>query len=82
MSTQEQERGSASELTQLLGMPHSYKRGNNPAGENARYYCNFCGLELYGDQVGYVAAGAIYANGEPPPCPQCGEENSVDRDDT
>jgi len=52
----------------------------NFAGENAYYHCDSCGLELNGDEVGSVAAGRSYANGEFAPCPKCGYENSIDRD--
>nr|CAS02725.1 putative integron gene cassette protein [uncultured bacterium] len=65
----------------MLDMKHAYKPGNNPAGEQAYYYCHHCGLELHGDDVGYMAAGSNYANGEFAPCPRCCEENSVHRDD-
>lgn len=53
----------------------------NFAGDNARYYCHSCGLELDGAEVGEVAAGSNYANGEFAPCPECGKANSIDRDD-
>ncbi len=56
--------------------------GSNPAGKNAYYYCDHCGLELHGEDVCYVAAGNEYANGEHSPCPRCGEENAVERDST
>lgn len=63
----------------LASLPYAYKRGNNPSDESASYYCHECGLELCGDEVGFVAAGPEYANGEWARCPQCGEENSVNR---
>lgn len=53
----------------------------NYAGENAYYYCHYCGIELFSEEVGDVVAGTIYANGEFAPCPECGKENSIDRDD-
>ncbi len=53
----------------------------NFAGENAYYSCDYCGLEIIGEEVGDVEAGRNCANGEFAPCPTCGEENSVDRDD-
>lgn len=53
----------------------------NFAGEKAYYACVGCGLELLGDEVGDVAAGDNYANGEFAPCPKCGVLNSIDRDD-
>ena len=53
----------------------------NFAGENARYCCGHCGLELNGEEVGEVAAGDNKANGEFAPCPNCKAENSIDRDD-
>jgi predicted RNA-binding Zn-ribbon protein involved in translation (DUF1610 family) len=52
----------------------------NFAGDDAYYHCNSCGLELNGEEVGEVAAGSNYANGEFAPCPECGKENSIDRD--
>lgn len=61
-------------------LPYAYPCGNNPAGDGATYYCHRCGLELQGRDVGFVAAGTEYANGEHSPCPKCGEENAVDRD--
>jgi len=59
---------------------YAYKRGTNPAGPRAYYYCHHCGIELHGDEIGFVAAGPSYANGEHGRCPSCGEENAVDRD--
>ena len=53
----------------------------NFAGEDAYYSCHSCGYELAGEEVGEVAAGRNCANGEFAPCPACGEENSIDRDD-
>ncbi len=53
----------------------------NFAGEDAHYYCDKCGIELNGEEVGNVGAGRFYANGEFAPCPVCGGENSIDRDD-
>ena len=66
---------------QLREMKFSYTLGNNPAGENAYYHCSYCDLELHGDAIGYVGAGSMYANGEHAPCPSCGEENSIERDE-
>jgi hypothetical protein len=60
---------------------YAYARGTNPAGKNAYYYCHHCGIELYGEEIGYVAAGTNYANGEHSKCPSCGEENFVERDE-
>jgi hypothetical protein len=65
----------------LRNMPYAYKPGNNPAGENACYHCGDCGLELLGGQVGFVAAGTNYANGEHSACPCCGKEHAVFRDE-
>jgi hypothetical protein len=67
-------------MKNLASLPHAYTRGNNPAGSKAYYSCGDCGIELYGEEVGFVAAGPSYANGERCRCPRCGEENSVDRD--
>jgi len=67
--------------TELAGMKHSCRSGTNPAGPEARFSCSHCGLELFGDEIGYVAAGTNYANGEFAPCPKCGEEGSIERDD-
>ena len=53
----------------------------NFAGENARYYCDYCELELNGEEVGEVAAGENNVEGEVVPCPKCHQENSIDRDD-
>jgi len=58
--------------------------GNNMinfAGENAYYYCHYCGIELTGEEVGQIVAGDNYNNGEFAPCPECNNENSIDRDD-
>jgi len=60
---------------------YAYARGTNPAGKNAYYYCHHCGIELHGEEIGYVAAGTNYANGEHAKCPSCGEENFVERDE-
>lgn len=60
-------------------MPFAYKPGNNPADKSAYYYCHECGIELHGEDVGYIAAGPQYADGEWARCPMCGEENSVYR---
>jgi hypothetical protein len=60
---------------------HAYTPGNNPAGPNANYYCHHCDLDIDGEEVGFVAAGTNYANGEHSPCPRCGEENFVERDE-
>lgn len=65
----------------LATMIYAYKNGPYPSGPNAYYYCETCGLELNGDDVGFVAAGDIYTNGEFAPCPQCGNEHSIERDD-
>lgn len=64
------------------GYPYGYfYEGGNYAGPNAYYQCSYCDLNLIGDEVSMVAAGSNYANGEHAPCPRCGEENEVDRDD-
>lgn len=52
----------------------------NTAGDSACYRCATCGLELLGEDVGEVAAGAIYTNGEHAPCPERQAENPIDRD--
>lgn len=63
-------------------MPHAYTYGNgNPCGDMAHYHCSYCDLELLGEDVRWVAAGNTYANGEFAPCPNCGEENHIDRDE-
>ena len=61
-------------------LPFAYKRGNNPAGDCAYYSCSDCGIEILGEDVGYVGAGTTYANGEFAPCPRCKTDNPVDRD--
>jgi hypothetical protein len=66
---------------QLRELKYSYTPGNNPAGEKAYYHCSHCDLELHGEAIGYVGAGSMYANGEHAPCPSCGEENSIERDE-
>jgi len=53
----------------------------NFVGENAYYHCRKCGIELIGKEVGVVDAGVNYANGEFAPCPNCTDENLIDRDD-
>lgn len=65
----------------LSKMKYAYKAGKNPAGDRAYYSCGHCDLMLVAEEVGYVAAGTTYANGEFSPCPNCGNENSVDRDE-
>lgn len=65
----------------LASLPHAYRTGSNPAGDSAYFYCNDCGLELHGEEVGFVAAGPTYANGEYATCPSCGEEHAVYRED-
>lgn len=52
----------------------------NFAGENAYYSCAFCGIEIFGEEVGCVSSGRTCANGEFAPCPECGKENHIDRD--
>lgn len=52
----------------------------NIVGHGAYYSCDSCGIELNGDEVGHVAAGYNYANGEFCPCPECSTLNSIDRD--
>lgn len=54
---------------------------SNYAGENAYYHCCSCGIELNGQEVSEVSAGRFCANGEQAPCPNCNNENSIDRDD-
>jgi hypothetical protein len=69
------------DLDRLVSLlPFAYKRGNNPAGDAAYYHCGHCGIELHAEQVGFVAAGCNYANGEHSRCPRCGKENAVFRD--
>jgi hypothetical protein len=63
----------------LAKMPHAYKYGNNACSSGASYHCDYCGLQLYDEEVGYIAAGRMCANGEHSCCPQCGEENPVFR---
>jgi len=65
----------------LGNLPYAYTLGNNPYTEDSEYYCHSCGLHLHGEEVGYVAYGRNCANGEHSPCPACGEENSVDRNE-
>lgn len=60
---------------------YGFNLGTNPAGPEAEYRCSYCDLELFGDEIGYIAAGTNYANGEFARCPQCGNENQVYRDD-
>lgn len=63
----------------LAALPHSYSYGNNPWDKDSYYCCDDCGLELFGEEVGYVVAGTEYASGECAPCPRCGEEGVVER---
>ncbi len=65
----------------IQDLKYAYTPGNNPAGENAYYHCSHCGIELHGEEIGYVAAGTNYANGEHSACPRCGLENPVERDE-
>ncbi len=65
----------------LMFLQANMKKLINFAGENAYYSCTKCDVELLGEQVGYVAAGRYCANGEQAPCPECGGENPIDRDD-
>ena len=51
----------------------------NPWTDESTYSCSHCGLELDGEEIGYIAAGTNYANGEWAPCPNCGHDNYVDR---
>ncbi len=55
--------------------------GTNEAGEKANYYCHHCDLDIHGTDVGFVAAGTRYANGEVSRCPRCGEGNFVEWDE-
>jgi len=52
----------------------------NLAGDEAYYLCHSCGIELNGEEVGDVVAGRNCANGEFAPCPVCGYESPIDRD--
>ena len=52
----------------------------NLSGDEAYYLCHSFGIELNGDEVGDVVAGRNGANGEFAPCPVCGYENPIDRD--
>lgn len=61
-------------------LPFAYNLGNNPYGDNAYYSCGHCGFTAHAEEVGYIAAGASYANGEHSRCPRCGKENAVFRD--
>ncbi len=65
----------------LIELPYVYRRGDNPCGDNAYYNCHCCGIEMLAEEVGFISAGATYANGEFAPCPSCGEVNPIDRDD-
>ena len=65
----------------ISNLPYAYKSGHNCAGEKAYYYCHYCDLDLTGYECRYIAAGPIYANGEQAPCPRCGKENPINRDD-
>lgn len=60
-------------------LPHAYKWGNNPACEESEYNCSECGLQVFGEDVRFVAYGRTCANGEHSPCPYCGRENYVHR---
>ena len=53
----------------------------NHVGDNAYYHCGSCGIELNSQEVAYVEAGRNCASGPLAPCPECGSENSIDRDD-
>ena len=56
-------------------LPHAYKLGNNPCCDESEYSCDHCGLQLHGDDIGYVGAGwTCGADREWSKCPQCGEE--------
>jgi len=59
--------------------PYAMKTGSNHWTDESTYSCSRCGLELYGKEIGYIAAGTNYANGEWAPCPNCGHDNYVDR---
>ena len=63
-----------------LPYAYTYKQGN-PAGKKAHFSCSHCDFELLGEEVKIVAAGTDYADDEWAPCPRCGEENPVERDD-
>lgn len=63
----------------LAKLPFAYKAGNNPCDDTSYYCCDYCGCELHGKEVGYVAAGTQYADSEDARCPNCWEENSVHR---
>jgi hypothetical protein len=65
----------------MRDLKYAYKSGKNPWGDNANYHCHYCDLELFGEEVGFVAYGRECANGEFSPCPRCGKENGVNRDD-
>lgn len=65
----------------LSNSKHGFHLGTNSAGSNAEYNCSSCDIDLVGSDIGYVAAGNNYANGEFAPCPRCGCENQVYRDD-
>lgn len=60
-------------------LPHAYKWGNNPACKESEYNCHECGLQVFGEDVRFIAYGRTCANGEHSPCPACGEENYVHR---
>jgi len=67
------------EEEQLCDMPHAYTAGTNPYTDKSTYSCSECELDLDGAEIGCVAAGNNYANGEWAPCPRCGSANYVDR---
>lgn len=60
-------------------MRYAYKLGNNPCSVGSFYYCDECGLDLVGSDIGFVAAGSESADGEWSVCPRCGVENLVIR---
>ena len=67
-------------LIDLSRLPFSYSYGNNPCCESSSYECKHCGLDLSGEDIGFVAAGwTCGGDQEWARCPQCGRENSVDR---
>jgi len=52
----------------------------NYAGENAYYYCNGCGVELVGEEVGEVGASNSLGSSDYGYCPICGKDNVVNWD--
>lgn len=60
-------------------LPYAYKWGNNPACEESSFHCHDCDLQVFGEDVRFIAYGRNCANGEHSPCPACGEENYVHR---